>query len=203
VLDDRALRDLLDRALQGDQEACTDLVRRLEPVIRRAVRVHLPFDDPLRRLFDSLDISQSVLVRFLTKAGRGAIQLQSPKMLHKLLRRMAVQKFVDKKREAEALRRDHRSNTAGEAAAGAADRAQASPEEVAATRELYQEVCRRFTPREVQIAELWAAGHSFPEIGEQVRGADGRPLQPNAVRMTLQRAFLRVARQLPHGERPG
>jgi DNA-directed RNA polymerase specialized sigma24 family protein len=196
MLDEPALRDLLNRALEGDQDACTELVHQLEPVIRRAVRVHLPYDDPLRRLFDSLDISQSVLVQFLTRAGRGAIQLHSPRMLRKLLRRMAVQRFIDKKREAEAQRRDHRCNTAGTVAALAT--ARASPEEIVATRELYQEVRRRFTHRELQIAELWAAGHSFPEISEQVRGTDGKALPPNTVRMTLQRAFLRVARQLPH-----
>jgi DNA-directed RNA polymerase specialized sigma24 family protein len=203
VIDEQALRHLLDRALQGDQQACTDLVHHLEPVIRRAVRVHLPSDDPLRRLFDSMDISQSVLVQFLNKAGLGAIQLQSPGMLHTLLRRMAVQKFIDRKRQAEAQRRDHRSNTAGEAAAIARDQAGSSPDEVVARRELYEEVRRRFTHRELEIAELWAAGHSFPEISEQVRGTDGRSLQPNAVRMTLQRALLRVARQLPPDWSPG
>lgn len=195
--DDHTLRELLRLALQGHQDACTELVRHLEPVIRRAVRVHLPRNDPLRRLFDSMDICQSVLVQFLARAGLGAIQFQSPRTLRRLLRRMAVQRFIDKKREAEARRRDHRANAAGEAAARAADPSAPCPDDLAATRELYQAVCRRLSERERQIAELWASGRSFPEISEQVRGADGRSIQPNAVRMALQRALLRVARELP------
>jgi DNA-binding NarL/FixJ family response regulator len=200
VVDERALRHLLDRALQGDQEACTDLIRHLEPVIRRAVRVHLPSHDPLRRLFDSMDITQSVLVQFLTRAGLGAIQLQAPAMLYRLLQHMAVQKFIDKKREAEALRRDHRSSISAEVTAGIADQTRTSPEEIVATRELYEDVRRRFTPRERRIAELWAAGYSFPEISQQVRGQDGNSAQPNAMRMVLHRALRRVARQLSPNE---
>jgi DNA-directed RNA polymerase specialized sigma24 family protein len=200
MVDEQTLRDLLNRAEQGDQQACTDLVHQFELQIRRAVRVHLPSDDPLRRLFNSMDISQSVFIQFFKKARLGAIQFQSPKMLRKLLRRMAVQKFIDKKREAEAQRRDHRSTRTGETVDLAVDPDGASPDEIVATRELYQEICRRFTQRELQIAELWVAGHSFPEIGERVRGTDGESLQPDAVRMILRRAFVRVARQLPQGE---
>ena len=51
-------------------------------------------------------------------------------------------------RQAEAQRRDHRSTTPGQVAALVADQAGPAPDEVVATRELYEEVCRRFSPRE-------------------------------------------------------
>jgi DNA-directed RNA polymerase specialized sigma24 family protein len=200
MVDEQTLRDLLNRAVQGDQQACTDVFHQLEGELRRFVRVHFPLNDPLRRLFDSMDICQSVLIQFFARARLGAIQLQSPKMLRKLLQRMAVQKFIDKKREAEAQRRDHRSTRTGETVDLAVDPAGMSPEEIVATRELYQEISRRFTQRELQIAELWVAGHSFPEISERVRGTNGESLRPDNVRMILHRAFVRVARQLPQGE---
>ena len=72
-------------------------------------------------------------------------------------------------------------------------------EELVAERDLYEKVRERLSERERQIAELWAAGHSFPEISERLRQTGGEPAQPNALRMTLQRAFLRVAREMPQG----
>ena len=50
--DSEVFRDLLCRVRAGDQRAATDLVRRLEPELRRAVRVRLS-DPRLRRVVDS------------------------------------------------------------------------------------------------------------------------------------------------------
>jgi DNA-binding CsgD family transcriptional regulator len=58
-------------------------------------------------------------------------------------------------------------------------------------------VQRRFTKRELEIAELWAAGHPFPEIADRMGKRDGKSLHANTVRMTLHRAFVRVSRQFP------
>jgi DNA-directed RNA polymerase specialized sigma24 family protein len=203
MTDEQALSGLLDRALRGDQLACSQLVRQLEPVIRRAVRVHLPVDDPLRRCFDSLDISQSVLMNFLAKAEAGAIQFQNPAQLRVLLRQMAAQRFIDKKRFAEADRRDCRRDTGGRTLF-AISTAGADPAEIVAERELYEEIRRSFSSRERELADLWVAGHTFAEIAERLRNTAGKPIKPNAVRMALQRAFLRVAGQLEDpGDRSG
>ena len=193
---ERALGELLRRASKGDEAACAELVRQLEPVIRRAVRVHLPADDPLRRVFDSLDVSQSVLVNFLTKAGAGALCFRGPEELRGLLRMMAAQKFIDKRRSAEAGCRDHRRDTGGWAVFDVPQSAPA-PDEVAADRELYQEVRHCLTSRERQLADLWAAGHTYPEIASRTG------MRPNAVRMALDRAFRRVAGDLPGGRSAG
>jgi RNA polymerase sigma-70 factor (ECF subfamily) len=192
MLGEQPLHELVRRALRRDEAACAELVRLLEPVIRRAVRVHLPADDPLRRLFDSLDVSQSVLVNFLAKAGTGAVRFRGPEELRGLLRMMAAQKFIDKKRHAEAGRRDCRRDAGGWEAFDV-PQAGAAPDDVVADRELYQEVRRCLTARERRMADLWAVGHTYSEIAARVPGADGGRLKPNAVRMALERAFLRVA----------
>jgi DNA-directed RNA polymerase specialized sigma24 family protein len=102
------LQELISKALQGDQSASTELVSRLQPVILRAVRVHLAPHDPLRRFFDSTDICQSVLMRFLHKAGKGAFSFEDAGGVRALLQEMAADKFIDKRREATTQRRDYR-----------------------------------------------------------------------------------------------
>jgi hypothetical protein len=118
-------------------------------------------------------------------------------MLRKLVQQMAVQKFIDKKREFQAQRRDHRLNTATVAELVSHERPESRPDEIVAMRELYLEARRRLTPKELQIANLWEIGHSFPEIGERVFGSKIGSARANAVRMILHRAFLRVAKCLP------
>jgi DNA-directed RNA polymerase specialized sigma24 family protein len=190
-----SLLELLTLTLEGNQEASAELLHQLLPVIRRAVRVHLPPTDPLRRLFDSLDISQSVLITFLAKAGAGAIGFHNPEELRGLLRQMAAQKFIDKTRSAEAECRDHRREV-GDAALANVLQPGPRPDEVVADRELYQSVRGCLTHREREMADLWVAGHQFQDIAAQMHDAHGRPMKSNTVRMALERAFHRVAGQL-------
>src|SRR5947207_683217 len=63
VPDPEPFRDLMARVRDGDQQAAADLVRALEPELRRAVRVRLS-DPRLRRTVDSVDVCQSVLANF-------------------------------------------------------------------------------------------------------------------------------------------
>jgi RNA polymerase sigma-70 factor (ECF subfamily) len=55
---------LVARLRSGDPDAAAELVRRYEPAIRAAIR-GLMADTRLRRLFDSMDVCQTVLVSFL------------------------------------------------------------------------------------------------------------------------------------------
>ena len=82
--EDTAFMDLIRRVRAGDEQASAELVRRYEPAIRIAVRVRL--NDPgLRRLFDSMDICQSVLGSFFVRAALGQFELDNPDQLLKLL----------------------------------------------------------------------------------------------------------------------
>lgn len=57
---------LIDLARTGDQAACTALGERLGPFLRHVIRPALR--QPLRRLYDSMDVAQVALAAFFTKA---------------------------------------------------------------------------------------------------------------------------------------
>ena len=61
---------LVARLRCGDPDAAAELVRRYEPAIRAAVRGRMA-DTRLRRLFDSMDVCQTVLDSFLARVALG------------------------------------------------------------------------------------------------------------------------------------
>src|SRR5436305_12736501 len=102
-----SFRDLIARVRGGDERAATDLVRRYEPAIRRAVRFRLT-DPRLRRTCDSMDVCQSVLLSFFVRAASGQYDLESPEQLLRLLTTMARNKLLNQARQQHAARRDSR-----------------------------------------------------------------------------------------------
>ena len=76
--------EAIRRIRAGDEQAATELVRRYEPLIRREVRLHLE-DQRLLRLFDSMDVVQSVLASFFIRTAAGEYDLESPEQLAGLL----------------------------------------------------------------------------------------------------------------------
>ena len=78
--------DFVLRIRQGDEQAAEELVRRYEPEIRLEVRGWLRLRNPgLRRVFDSMDICQSVLASFFARAAVGDFDLDEPPQLIRLL----------------------------------------------------------------------------------------------------------------------
>src|ERR1043165_1849499 len=104
---DNSFRNLLHRVRTGDADAAAELVREYEPYIRRAVRLNLR-DNRLRRVFDSMDICQSVLASFFTRAALGQYDLEQPDQLIKLLTSIARHKLTNQVHQQRAGRRDHR-----------------------------------------------------------------------------------------------
>src|SRR6516162_7519754 len=102
--------DLIRRVRAGEEEAATELVRRYESHIRRAVRIRL--DPRLGRMFDSMDICQSVLASFFVRAALGQYQIDTPQQLLKLLAAMARNKLNNAANKQKAGRRDYRRITA-------------------------------------------------------------------------------------------
>src|SRR6516225_8044382 len=105
--DETDFRDLIRRVRAGEQEAAWEIVRRYEPAIRREARVRL-VDSRLRRLFDSMDICQSVFASFFVRAAMGQYEINTSAQLLRLLSAMTRKKLVDHAREHQAARRDHR-----------------------------------------------------------------------------------------------
>jgi RNA polymerase sigma-70 factor (ECF subfamily) len=184
-------RELIDRVRHGDQQAAEELVRRYEPEIRRTIRARLR--GALRRLLDSADICQSVLVSFFLRARLGRYDLGTPEELLQLLLNMAHHKLTDHSRQQGAQRRDFARNEAGDPEARGIAARGAGPSQQAADRELLEEVQRRLSEQEWQLLELRNQGLSWDEIAATVG------ITAEAARKRLERAGDRVARELGLG----
>jgi RNA polymerase sigma-70 factor (ECF subfamily) len=186
--EDDSFRDLLRRVRARDEEAAAELVRRYEPAIRLAVRVRLG-DPHLRRLFDSLDICQSVLANFFVRAVSGQFELDRAEQLVNLLVTMARNRLVNEALKQKAARRDQRRIEPGANADDVAAPAP-SPSQVVANQELLHEVRRRLSEQERYVADQRALGRGWAEIAAEIGET------PDAVRMRFTRALDRVAGEL-------
>jgi RNA polymerase sigma-70 factor (ECF subfamily) len=180
----------VSRIRAGDAQAAAELVRRYEPFIRRAVRLRLE-DRRLGRLFDSMDVCQSVLASFFVRTAAGQYDLERPEQLIQLLVTMTRHKLASAARRQQRHCRDHRRETAdGSAALGGVMAADPSPSQQVAGRELLEQVRQRLTEDERGLADLRGQGLSWAEIASRLGGtAHGRCVQ-------LGRALERVTREL-------
>ena len=105
--DQVAFAEFIRRIRAGDDQAAAEFVRQYEPLIRRAVRFRLE-DARLRRVFDSMDVSQSVLASFFARAAVGMYDLDNPKQLVKLLATMTRNKVATAAQRQRCQRRDNR-----------------------------------------------------------------------------------------------
>ena len=177
------------RIRRGDAEAAEELVRRYEPLIRREVRLRLE-DRRLCRLFDSLDVCQSVLASFFVRAAAGQFDLRSPAQLVKLLAEMARHKLASAARREYSQRRDTRRVLRGGGLASRAEGRERNPVEIVAGRDFVQRFRAALSPEERQLAEWRSEGVAWSEIASRLGGtADSRRLQ-------LLRAVDRVAHDL-------
>jgi RNA polymerase sigma-70 factor (ECF subfamily) len=185
--------DFIRRIRAGEAGAIEELVRLHEPVIRLEVRSRLRAPG-LRRLFDSMDICQSVLVGFLVRAQADCFDLAEPRDLVKLLVGITRNKLAARVRYYRQKRRDTRREEAAdprwEAAADAP-----SPSRLFSAREELERVQRRLSAEERQLLELRQQGMEWAEIAARLGGT------PQARRKQLDRALDRVTAELdPDGD---
>jgi RNA polymerase sigma-70 factor (ECF subfamily) len=185
---DASFAGLLRRVRAGDAGAAAELVRQFEPVVRRHVRLRLtnPRFGHLRRVLDSVDVSNSVMGKFFVRAALGQFDLETPSDLIGLLVKMARNKLVDAARKRSNLYLRLGLETPGEAVP---DRGE-SPSEIVAGAELIQEFLRHMSSRERHLAELRAAGLGWDDVAARVGGTR------EAVRKQMERAIWRVEREL-------
>ena len=187
--EENAFRALLRRVRAGDQQATAELVRLYEPALRRAVRLWLR-DPHLRRLLDSTDISQSVLLNFFAGIAAGRYLFDTPEQMLRLLAVMARNQVVNDALRHRAERRDHRRTaSAGPEECEVADPGP-GPDRYVAEQELLHKARHLLTPQERQLLELREQGLGWAEIGA------ARGESPEALRKQLARAVVRVARTL-------
>ena len=187
---DSTFSDYLARIRAGDEQAAADLVRQFEPLIRREIRLHL--DDPgLNRVFDSMDVCQSVLASFFVRTAAGEYDLDRPEQLVGLLVTMARNKLASAVRREYRERRDTRrlAEKVGEKLESVPD-AGAGPGEVLAGKELLEQFRHALSEEERQIVELRGDGLAWADVAARLGGT------AQARRMQLTRAVERVVREL-------
>ncbi|HMF13089.1 MAG TPA: sigma-70 family RNA polymerase sigma factor [Gemmataceae bacterium] len=186
-------QELMQRVRNRDQDAAAELVRRYESHVRRAVRFQL-VDPRLRRIFDSVDVCQSVLATFFQRAAAGQYQLEHADQLVHLLVRMACNKVADQARKQRALRRDVARVKHAECVADEQPGREREPGDQLAQRELVARFRERLSEEEWRLVSDRADGRGWAEIAEEVGGT------PEGLRKRLARAVERVERQLNLGE---
>jgi RNA polymerase sigma-70 factor (ECF subfamily) len=183
--------DFIRRIREGDERAAEELVRLYEPEIRLEIRTRMRLrDQRLRRLFDSLDVCQSVLASFFVRAAVGEFDLDDPGQLVRLLVGMARNKLAERVRHHHRQSRDVR-RTDGDAVtdrpAAAVDE---SPSQAVAGRELLAMVRERLTPDERRVADLRSRGLDWAAVAGELGGT------PEARRKQFARAVARVGQEL-------
>ena len=181
---------LVEGLRTGDPAAVSECVEKYEAEIRRAARVRLR-DPQLRRLVDSIDITQSVFRRFLTHCKDSAYVIDRPEQLLALLVTMTRNRVTDwaRKRRVE----QHLSYSEwmtdedihGRSAARAED-----PTIILENRELADVIRGKMLPLEYKIFCRRADGDSWELIGRSFGQS------PEALRKRLQRGLARVRTEL-------
>ncbi len=180
--------ELLRRVRAGDPTAATRLVQEYEPLIRREVRLMLD-DSRLIRLFDSMDIVQSVMSSFFVRMVGGQYDLDSPHRLLGLLVAMARNKVISTSRRQLAQKRDGHRREASPERLELAPAHDDSPSQAVSMSELVA-CCRlEMSSDEQQVAELRSQDHSWEQVAGLLGGtADSRRVQ-------MSRAIERISRK--------
>lgn len=178
--------DLLERAKAGDRHALDALIARYLPRLRRWAHGRLPAW--ARDLAETQDLVQETVFRAFTQVER--FEIRGEGALQAYLRQALINRIREEIRRAgrrpQATALDSRTEDAGP-----------SPLEVAIGREAverYERGLSRLRPedREAIIGRL--------ELGltnEELAEALGKPT-PNAARMAVERALLRLAKEMRH-----
>ena len=179
----------IKRIREGDEDAARELVSGFEGVIRREVRLRLE-DRRLLRVFDSVDISQSVLTSFFARASSGQFEIETPEQLVSLLIGMTRNKLAFQVRRQRARRRDGRLVEATRVEELMVASTTPGPSQVASDHDLIDAVRHRLGEEELLLVDLRAEGYEWSEIARRLGGS------AQARRMQLARAVHRVAKVL-------
>jgi RNA polymerase sigma-70 factor (ECF subfamily) len=186
-MEPETFQSLLRRVRDGDAAAAEQLVRAYEPEIRRYARMRLT-DSSLRRVLESVDVCQSVLANFYVRAAAGALDVERPEQLLKMLAAMVRNKIIDHARRQNAARRDQRRQEGLDADHVAVN--EQTPSRIVAGQELLAEALRRLTPAERYLVDQRRLDRPWAELAAEL-GEEAQTL-----RKRHSRALDRVASEL-------
>jgi len=183
--------EFIRRIRRGDEQAADDLIRLYEPEVRLEVRTQLRLrDSRLRRVFDSMDICQSIMVDFFIRAAVGEFDLEEPSQLIRLLVGMARNRLAERVRFHQRHRRDVRRVEVNDADERTIPSEAETPSEVISRRELLAILRGRLSAEEQEVVDLRSQGHDWATVARQLGGT------PEGRRKQLARAVARVGRDL-------
>lgn len=180
--------ELVRRVRSNDRDAIEELLRCYEPLVRREIRARM-IQSPMRRLVDSLDVSQSVWFNFFVRATAGDFELMTSDQLGALLLTMTRNKLASYVRKHNRARRSIARIEAIESIDQLSMQAE-TPVEVAEAQEVVDRFNQKLSDDERLIASLRRDGCSWSEVAHSLGGtAQGR-------RMQLSRAVERISIEL-------
>jgi RNA polymerase sigma factor (sigma-70 family) len=180
--------EILQRIRAGDEEAARELVRRYGPLVRREVRMRM-HDRKLNRVFDSLDVAQSVFARFFSQVAED-LELDGPEQLTRLLLAMARNRTISRVRSEHRMVRDLRRLNVEPGVLEKVPAIQPSPSECVLRSEELELLHNSLTEEERQIVELRNHGFGWEEIASRLGGTG------QARRMQLSRVVDRLKERL-------
>ena len=189
-----AFQQLLTEVRAKNQTACTELVQQFQDEILRAVRPAL-IGMGLQRVLDPTDICQAVLTSFFERVVSGPYKFETPQQLRHLLLTMARNKVMDEARKYSAFRRDQRRHVpeSEEDCLRGLPADISTPSSIAVKRELIDAIHRHLSDEERYLVEQRTLGRDWASLGAE------RNLSPEAMRKKVDRAILRVTKQLGLG----
>lgn len=161
------LSDLMNRLRQGDHAAAAELLAAFEPEVRRFVRVRIS-SPQIRRLVETVDVSQSVFAKFFVDIQREGVCPETPQQLRRLLLTMARNKICDHVRRHKAAKRDMRRVEASDVAIDSACYQEPTPFETLATEETLDAVRAEMSEDELALVNARLGGQAWSEIATEL-----------------------------------
>jgi DNA-directed RNA polymerase specialized sigma24 family protein len=187
-MNDTEFQDFLHHLRQGDPVAFESLVNRCGPHTRRLIRGWLTGSD-LRRLLDSSDIWQEILIKFDRCVRSGQAHPQNFTEMENYLRSMAYHKFID------LLRKEQRGGPRPKENGQELDLelvpdGSSRPSEVVALDDLRERFISLLSPEATWIFGRLVQGSTWGQIGAELDQA------PSTVRIRFAREVQRTVKVL-------
>jgi RNA polymerase sigma factor (sigma-70 family) len=189
MTEESSFPDFLRRMRAGDELAWREFDQRYGKMIQMMIRRKLT-NRRYRRMLDSMDITQSVLLKLFLGLAQGEFKLDTEEEMRRLVAKITSNRFRDWIRKLEADRRNPQHVQDGDPDQMECIDPSPSPSQEVSAQELVREIRLRLTPEELQLLDLRSSGCTWEEIARKVGGT------PDQVRMQLSRALERVRREM-------
>jgi RNA polymerase sigma factor (sigma-70 family) len=188
--------DLIQRSRSGEEAASAELVRQLEPIIQRIVRIRMRQRgdyDRLRHDVGSSDVCQSVFRSLFRGLRENRYRFDQPQDLERLLQVMIRFNVATKARRSHVRLRE----LFDDFEQGGWVDSSPHPDQGMDQNDLIEAIREQFSEQEQELLTLWLDDTPWAAIGQKL-GCSG-----DAVRVRLMRAVARVRKNLSRVDHTG